>query len=43
MDREIKKMGKAWGEIEKFVMDRGKWNVLVAALCATGHEDLISK
>ena len=31
-EQMIKKMGMTWGEIEKIVMDRGKWRVLIWSL-----------
>ena len=38
--KELKSIGKTWGEVKKIAMNRVRWRALVEALCLTrGKED----
>ena len=39
IERDLKKMGKTWKEVEKIAADRSQWKGLVTALCATGRKE----
>ena len=38
-EKEMKRSGMTWGQIQKRATDRQQWRSLVLALCANGHEE----
>ena len=39
VEREMKENGLSWAQVEHLARNRGNWQSLVLALCATGHEE----
>ena len=35
----MKENGLSWAQVEHLAQNRGDWQSLVLALCATGHEE----